>query len=104
MIQEIACSIFFGMMAGSSEIRQLMTSRFKKNDKLETAALRNLDMIGFIIRGLYTSNNNMSSLLYKIGTLHLKMGIKIEYFDIMLQQLHQTFKFYYPLQYTVQVK
>lgn len=91
-------------MAGSSQIRHFLTSKFKKNDKLETAALRNLDMIGFIIRGLYTSNNTMPSLLYKLGTLHIKMGIKIEHFEIMLQQLHETFKFYYPLQYTTQVK
>ena len=90
-------------MAINAEIRHFFTSKFKLNDKLETAALRSLDMIGFIIRGVFTSNTNLQSSLYKLGTLHSKMGVKIEHFGIMLQNIHETFKYYYPVQYSYQV-
>eukprot|EP01084_Bolivina_argentea_P056360 103172_1 len=108
---EISCSIWFGMMTASIEIHKLSTFKFKRNNDLEMAAFRNLDMIGFIIRSVHAnlslnvgSNADLSSMLNKLGTLHNKMGIKSEYYAIMFDQLNQTLKYYFPNKYTAQIE
>ena len=74
---------------------------------MEMAALRTLDTIGFIIRGLdapYTTNSSFSALLHKLGVIHNNMGVKVGDYRIMLEQMDETLKCFFPQTYSLQVQ
>eukprot|EP01084_Bolivina_argentea_P298058 513567_1 len=96
---EIACNIWIGMLSKNNEIRRLGIAKFKNNLQMETNALKMLDMIGYIVRAQYT-DNDLSSVLSKLGAVHNKMGIKPIYYQVMLNQVTETLQYYFPVKYT----
>lgn len=101
---EIGCSIFFGMLSDNNSIHQVMKNNVK-NTQIEAISIKFLDMMGWLIRYLMQNIYQCDeTLLIKLGEHHRKMGINLEHYAPMLSSLHDTFAYYFPKAYTVQVK
>eukprot|EP01083_Nonionella_stella_P229344 811852_1 len=102
---EIGCSIFFGAFSTNKQMRHIMNKQFKSRDKtMEQKCLKYLDMIGWLLRNLLRDDIDLDSLLTKLGTVHQNMGVTIQHFDCMLQAMHESFSYYFPQQYNLEVK
>eukprot|EP01083_Nonionella_stella_P047869 128144_1 len=96
---EIACSIFCSMLSSNKEMRTLMDTK-----NIEALSLKYLDMIGWLTRSLMNHDIDLYSLLRKLGAMHRTMGIRIQHFEPMLVAMHQTFSYYFPSKYVIEVK
>lgn len=76
----------------------------QSHTKIQSMSLKYLDMFGTLIRYLSQDINSAYPLLIKLGALHRNMGISIEHYGPMLRSLHETFSYYYPKRYNIQVK
>eukprot|EP01083_Nonionella_stella_P094588 265433_1 len=101
---EIGCSIFFAMIASDQKIKQILLAGNANPNKLETVSLKFLDMLGYLIRSLLRDDANVYSSLRSLGELHNKMCIAPYMYEHMLVGMHEAFTYYYPHQYTEQVK
>eukprot|EP01083_Nonionella_stella_P045462 122085_1 len=101
---EVGCSVFFNMNT-HPEIQEIVKFNITtKNKSIEVTALKVLDMIGWLLRNLITSNIDLYALLTRLGGLHQRMGIEIYHFIPMLTAMHQTFSQYFPSKYTLEVR
>eukprot|EP01083_Nonionella_stella_P285240 970935_1 len=101
---EIGCSIFFGMMSTNTQMKNVMQKNFKANKNIESTSLKYLDMMGWLMRHLATNSIDLHALLTKLGLIHLRMGITIVHYSPMLRAMHETFTYYFPQKYSIDVK
>ena len=101
------------MLSTNKEMKKVMKSNRTSESKIETMSLKYLDMFGWLLRYLTQDINQVSDdinksssypLLIQLGILHRKMGINIQHFGPMLRSLHETFTYYFPKNYNIQVK
>eukprot|EP01084_Bolivina_argentea_P108075 193151_1 len=102
---EIGCSIFFGMNAIDKHVKKIFKSKLN-NDKLkiEYLSLKFLNHFAYLTRNLLRTDLNLYLSLSALSVTHKRMGIKMKQFHSMLTSMHETFSYYFPKQYTTQVK
>mmetsp|Transcript_43355 Transcript_43355/g.69477 ORF Transcript_43355/g.69477 Transcript_43355/m.69477 type:complete len:410 (+) Transcript_43355:26-1255(+) len=101
---EIACSCFFGLMV-HKEMKQIMRDTLHRMaGKPEAAALRYFDKLGWLIRCLVRDGIDLHAMLQSLGQRHQQIGVKIAHFHNMLQSIHETFSFYFPTEYNIDVQ
>eukprot|EP01084_Bolivina_argentea_P005404 10202_1 len=99
---ELGCSIFF---LTNTTTQQILKKNCKTPQKLESVGLKYLDMIEYAIRSAAANRGNVNSdLLLQLGQLHDAMGVTAECYVAMLKQTHDVFQFYFPIQYTEEVR
>ena len=94
----------FGMMANDKDTQNALRSNYKTTQEMESTSLKFLDMISFIVRAVNIDESICDKALNQLGLLHDKMGISIQCYAVMLQQFHETLKFYFPKQYSDEVE
>eukprot|EP01083_Nonionella_stella_P065249 170791_1 len=99
---EIGCSILFAMSSYSKTKQILQNNAASK--PIKQLGLRYLEMVAWLLRRLVTNNIDLHSLLSNIGAWHQNIGIRINFFPSMLQALNETFAYYFPIRYTIDVK
>lgn len=92
------------MMANDKNTQQALSSNYKAPQQMESTSLKFLDMISFIVRSVNIHNTNCDKLLSKLGIQHDSMGIGIQCYAVMLKQVHESFKFYFPKKYSHDVQ
>eukprot|EP01084_Bolivina_argentea_P213117 362075_1 len=97
---EIGCSIFFSVISTNKEMKQLM----RGGKKIESMGLKYLDMLGWLIKHLVTNNIDLCLLLKNLGLMHQNMGVNIQHFTVMLKAVHETFSYYFPTRYNIEVR
>ncbi len=106
--QEIGCSIYLGALATNTEMKSLMNNytKCKKNKtvKHKQMGLKFVDMLEWLILGLEVDNIDLYTMLIRLGLVHQQMGVKINYYSSMLESIHETFSWYFPNQYTIEVR
>eukprot|EP01084_Bolivina_argentea_P108076 193152_1 len=102
---EIGCSIFFGMTTIDKEAKKILKSKLNNDQvKIEYLSLKFLDNFAYLTRNLLRKDVNLYLSLSALGNTHRNMGITIKQFNSMLISIHETFLYYFPKQYTAQVK
>eukprot|EP01083_Nonionella_stella_P146518 460919_1 len=105
MQQEIACSILCGTLSSDKQIKQIVIDNMRQRSKtMEYMSLRYLDMIGWLVRHLIKDDVDLYAILAHIGVFHQSMGVQIEHFRSMLDAMHETFAYYFPIKYSIEVK
>eukprot|EP01084_Bolivina_argentea_P276230 471306_1 len=90
---EIGYSILIRMMSINKDIKKIIFYKFEDHQyKIESLAVKFLDMIRYIIQHLLCTNIDLYSSLLSLGKIHTNMGIKLKDYNPMLQSIHQTFK------------
>lgn len=85
-------------------MKQILKTNLMQNHKnIEQKSLKFLDMMGWLIRYLLIDNIDLYSILTRLGIFHQRMGIKIQHFPPLLQSMHETFSYYYPTKYNIEV-
>ena len=92
------------MMANDKYTQNALASNFETTQEMESTGLKFLDMISFIVRSVNIDESICDKSLNRLGLQHDKMGISIQCYAVMLQQMHETFKFYFPKQYSDEVE
>eukprot|EP01083_Nonionella_stella_P099468 279688_1 len=94
---ELACSIFFSMLASHNNMKDLVrrASKSRTSTNIEDLSLTYLNMMGWIIRHLATSNPNLHASLTRLGCIHRSMGINGTHFGALIQAIHDTFAYYF---------
>jgi len=92
------------MMVSSTEMKRILTDNMTSTQSIERSSVRLLDMMGWLIRNLLQSDPNLIPSLQQLGVVHRKMGIDINHFDPMLNSMHETLSYYFPIKYGVQIK
>eukprot|EP01084_Bolivina_argentea_P276229 471304_1 len=102
---EIGYSILIRMMSINKDIKKIIFYKFEDHQyKIESLAVKFLDMIRYIIQHLLCTNIDLYSSLLSLGKIHTNMGIKLKDYNPMLQSIHQTFKCCFNQKYSAQVK
>jgi hypothetical protein len=73
--------------------------------EIDTQALKFLDMVGWLIRRLKSpETGTLIESLVSLGARHSSWGVKIEYFQPMLEALHAALSDHFKHTYTIRVK
>ena len=91
-------------MANDKNTQQALSCNYKTSQEMESNSLKFLDMISFIVRSVNMDDSNCDKLMNRLGIQHDMMGIGIECYAVMLKQIHETLKFYFPKRYTYEVQ
>ena len=91
------------MMANDKNTQQALSSNYKTPQQMESTSLKFLDMISFIVRSVNIEESSCDKLMNRLGIQHDSMGIGIQCYSVMLKQIHETFKFYFPKKYSHEV-
>ena len=81
----------------------MKTNLMQNHKTLESKSLKFLDMMGWLIRHLITDNIDLYSILTRLGIFHQRMGIKLHHFAPILKSMHETFSYYFPTKYNIEV-
>eukprot|EP01083_Nonionella_stella_P079927 219408_1 len=100
---EIGCSIYFTMMGSSEDMKHILWNRGNSNGQRNIKSLAHslLDMMGWVIRSLITSNINLKATLAQLGIAHRALGIQPSHFAAMLVAVHETFAYYFEHKYSI---
>ena len=60
-------------------------------------------MIGWLIRCLTQNDIDLLKSLNELGKLHRNIGININHFEPMLNSMHESFSYYFPVKYGIEV-
>eukprot|EP01084_Bolivina_argentea_P153763 268081_1 len=101
---EIGCAIYCEMIGQDKETKQIFSSNSHNHHSIEKASMKFVDMMDWLLLSLLHSNTNVSSLLYRLGSMHKDMGINHHHFDVMLKSMHHTFSYYFPIKYNIQIQ
>ena len=101
--QEVSCAIYFGMMVHNAEMKQILKNNLSAQS-IENSSIKFLDMMGWLLRSLLRSDIDLNASLESLGAYHRNMGINISHFDPMLNSMHDTFSYYFPIKYGIQVQ
>ena len=61
-------------------------------------------MLGWLIRSLMRTDVDIKLLLQNLGSFHKNVGVNITHFNPMLESVHESFSYYFPSDYRLQVK
>lgn len=73
-------------------------------NKIAVTSVKFMDTTGWLIRALLQNSPNIEEVLSNLGKLHLRIGVKPKHFEVMLESLHETFTYYFPKNYKMQVR
>ena len=102
-IQEVGCAIYFGMMVYDKEMKRILQKNLTSRQSIENSSVKFLDMMGWLLRSLLRSDIDLCASLEQLGAYHRNMGVNINHFDPMLNSMHETFSYYFPIKYGIQV-
>ena len=102
-MQEVGCAIYFGMMVSDPEMKSVLSKNLQSRQSIEHSSVKFLDMMGWLLRSLSRTDIDLSMNLQQLGAFHRNMGINISHFDPMLNSMHDTFSYYFPIKYGIQV-
>ena len=91
------------MMVSGQEMKDILKKHLKDQDKIESMAIRFLNMMGWLLRSLMRIDINLYELLTQLGQIHRKMGIQYSHFKPLLDSMHETFSYYFSTKYSVKV-
>ena len=92
------------MMVHDAEMKRILQKNLTSRQSIENSSIKFLDMMGWLIRSLMRSDINLASNLEQLGAFHRNMGVNINHFDPMLNSMHETFSYYFPIKYGIQIK
>eukprot|EP01083_Nonionella_stella_P099711 280354_1 len=101
---EMGVAIYLTMLSTDRVVQRMFKRTIKhRQEQIELLSLKFLDMICWLIQSLWSRHNNdLNSTLQQLGTLHKKLAIRIEQFNVMLPALHEALSFYFPVRYRLQ--
>ena len=92
------------MMVSDKEMKHILKKNLKNQDKIESMAIRFLNMLGWLLRSLMRTDLDLHDHLTKLGQFHRNMGIRHSHFKPMLDSMHETLSYYFATKYSVKVK
>lgn len=90
-------------MVSNKEMKHVLQKNLKHQEKIESMAIRFLNMLGWLLRSLMRTDLNLHDHLTRLGQFHRNMGIKHSHFKPMLESMHETLSYYFATKYSVKV-
>lgn len=91
------------MMVSDPEMKRILSKNLQSRQSIENSSVKFLDMMGWLLRSLLRTDIDAVKSLQQLGAFHRNMGINISHFDPMLNSMHDTFSYYFPIKYGIQV-
>ena len=91
-------------MVHDKEMKRILKKNLTSRQSIENSSVKFLDMMGWLLRSLLRSDMDLCASLQQLGTFHRNMGVNINHFDPMLKSMHETFSYYFPIKYGIQVQ